>query len=150
MSAVQDIYLHEFLDVDGEALLVEAGFGESVSENDVATSDGFLLGLFHATLSRGVTAEKGIIKLAWDVGDWLTLDLEDNFVNDLKFTSETGFTPQFWQVVKLKPDRQKLYESAKAAKIFQVFQRESLIWLSGKHDKNRLHESFCNLWNDYP
>ena len=71
-----------------------------MSENDVATGDGLLLGLFHTTLGRGITAEKGIIKLAWDVGDGLTLDLEDNFVNDLKIISAKGFLLRFWYVVE--------------------------------------------------
>ena len=94
------MYLHELLDVDCECFLVEESLLETMSEDNVATGDGLLLGLFHTTLGRGITAEKGIIKLAWDVGDGLTLDLEDNFVNDLKIISAKGFILRFWYVVE--------------------------------------------------
>ena len=77
-------YLHEVLDVDGPALLVEASGLESVGKNDVRGGDGLgIISTVVATFGRGVGAEEGLVDGTGLAGDDLAVDFEDDVIDDL-------------------------------------------------------------------
>ena len=77
-------YLHEVLDVDGPALLVEASGLESVGKNDVWGGDGLgIISTIIATFSGGVGAEEGLVDGTGLAGDDLAVDFEDDVIDDL-------------------------------------------------------------------